>query len=626
MSQRLLRALLAGVIGAAVGSACLLVLYGWRSQLVSEFDVTPPRQLTGVYEAERDDNSGLTFAWTGEVLALRLPGLDRQVAWTLELRARSARPETPELTFYADGAKLAAVPSTPDFSTVRVDIPAKPERRGVVITVGSSSTVVPGPHDPRKLGVMLDRLELSSGGFARAPHAAVAAAAICTAGAAAVLSIAGASPIVIAIVTLFFGLSSAALLARGFAPYGGYPETLGTLAAVVWIVCGVAWLVTWWRRREPQSWFPGFVLTASAAFVVLKLSVLLHPNMPVGDAMFHAHRFHDVLGGRYYFTSIAPGNYSFPYPPGLYVFAMPFADLVRRGTADMALLRTIVTAIDALAAAVLAWGLVRGGTSRVAAACALVLYHVVPLDYRIATVGNLTNAFAQSLAVLAFAVIAAPFARRRSVELLLITATLLAAFLSHTGTFAIGAASSGLIALVIYWRGGVTERATAHVILASTIAAVVLAVALYYGHFGDTYRAEWTRISTETATAAPDAGGRGIGTRASGVPRSFYLYLGIPATILAAWGLVLLRRRYPARLVCTIGGWIAACGVFLVLGILTPVDMRHYLAVIPAVAAAGGLALEQGWNGRGAARAAAVGLAAWAGGIFLHTWWSTLSG
>ena len=626
MSQRLLTALLAGVIGAAVGSACLLLLYGWRSRLVSEFDVTPPRQLSGVYEAERDDNSGLTFAWTGEALALRLPGLDRRVPWTLELRVRSARPETPELTFYADGAKLAAVPSTPDFSMARVEIPANPGRRGLVITVGCSSTVVPGPQDPRKLGVMLDRLELSPGGFVRAPNAALASVAIWTASAAAVLAIVGAGPIIIASVTLFLGLSGAALLARGFAPYGAYPETLGTLAVAMWIACGLAWLVARWMSRDTESWFPDFVLIASATFVVLKLSVLLHPNMPVGDAMFHAHRFHDVLGGRYYFTSIAPGNYSFPYPPGLYVFAMPFADLVRRGTADMALLRTIVIAIDALAAAVLAWGLVRGGASRVAAGCALVLYHVVPLDYRIATVGNLTNAFAQSLAVLAFAVIAAPFARRRSVELLLIIATLLAAFLSHTGTFAIGAASAGLIALLIYWRGRESERTTAHVILASTIAAFVLAVALYYGHFGDTYRAEWTRISTETATAAPDAGGRGIAARASGVPRSFYLYLGLPATILAAWGLVLLRRQYPSRLVFTIAGWIAACGVFLLLGVVTPVDMRHYLAVIPAVAAAGGLALEHGWNGRGVARAAAVGLAAWAGGIFLHTWWSTLSG
>ena len=253
------------------------------------------------------------------------------------------------------------------------------------------------------------------------------------------------------------------------------------------------------------------------------------------------------------------------------------------------------------------------------------LYHAIPLDYRIATVGNLTNAFAQSVVVLAFAAIAAPLARRRSIELMLITITLLAAFLSHTGTFAIGAASAGLIALAIYWRGGTAERSTAHLVMASTVAAVVLAVGLYYAHFGETYRAEWARISAETASAAPDAGGRGIGARASAVPRSIYLHLGIPATILAAWGLTVLRRGYPPRLVLTLAGWIVACGVFLVLGIVTPVDMRHYLAVIPALAAAGGLAFAHGWHRAGTARATAALLVTWAGAIFIHTWWSTLS-
>ena len=76
--------------------------------------------------------------------------------------------------------------------------------------------------------------------------------------------------------------------------------------------------------------------------------MLLHPNMPIGDALFHAHRFQEVLAGKLYFTSIAPGNYRFPYAPGLYVAAIPFAGFVRRGLADMTLLRMIVCADDAL--------------------------------------------------------------------------------------------------------------------------------------------------------------------------------------------------------------------------------------------------------------------------------------
>ena len=71
--------------------------------------------------------------------------------------------------------------------------------------------------------------------------------------------------------------------------------------------------------------------------------------MPIGDALFQAHRFQEVLAGRYYFTSIAPGNYQFPYAPGLYVVAALVRGLVRRGLADMTLLRDIVCAADALA-------------------------------------------------------------------------------------------------------------------------------------------------------------------------------------------------------------------------------------------------------------------------------------
>jgi hypothetical protein len=64
------------------------------------------------------------------------------------------------------------------------------------------------------------------------------------------------------------------------------------------------------------------------------------------------------------------------------------------------------------------------------------------------------------------------------------------------------------------------------------------------------------------------------------------------------------------------------CLLFLVLGILTPVDMRHYFAAVPvvAVAAAIGVGIER-QEGRTITAAALLALAA-AGGI--NAWWSTL--
>src|SRR5262245_64169370 len=108
-------------------------------------------------------------------------------------------------------------------------------------------------------------------------------------------------------------------------------------------------LLTQARRRTALRNTARFAVAFSAAALFLKLLVLLHPNMGVGDTMFHAHKFQAVLAGNLYFTSIAPGGYAFPYPPGLYVFTSLFAGLVRRGTADMALLRIVCASADAAA-------------------------------------------------------------------------------------------------------------------------------------------------------------------------------------------------------------------------------------------------------------------------------------
>ena len=86
------------------------------------------------------------------------------------------------------------------------------------------------------------------------------------------------------------------------------------------------------------------------------------------------------------------------HPPGLHVFASVFSGLVRRGAGDMALLRIITCSVDAVAACcygmvVRAWG------NRPAGAMAVAIYHLMPLDLCGAHHGNLTNAFAQAVAV-----------------------------------------------------------------------------------------------------------------------------------------------------------------------------------------------------------------------------------
>jgi len=208
--------------------------------------------------------------------------------------------------------------------------------------------------------------------------------------------------------------------------------------------------------------------------------------------------------------------------------------------------------------------------------------------------------------------------------------TLAAAYLSHTGTLAILFAATVAIAILFVVRGGPALRPAAAAVAVATLAAAALAVAVYYAHFTDTYRTEFARIGHETASGAADAGGRTIEQRLRGVPYALRLYLGTPVLLLAALGAAdWFRRGRHERLVLAIAGWVVACVAFLVIGIVTPVDMRYYLASLPALSVAAGFGASQAWGvGRGSNRvfwrlAAALLLAA-AISTGVHGWWAAL--
>src|SRR5262249_44334232 len=126
------RALAAALLGGLLGAAGIALFYAWRPAVAIDFDRDLPRNVTGVYAPERDRATGLTFAWTTADAVIRLPGVDRRVPWTLDVRVRGARPnlaDNPDLTIVVDGATLTTMYTTPDFADVRVTIPARPERR-----------------------------------------------------------------------------------------------------------------------------------------------------------------------------------------------------------------------------------------------------------------------------------------------------------------------------------------------------------------------------------------------------------------------------------------------------------------------------------------------------------------
>jgi hypothetical protein len=632
MMRSLGRAVAAAILAAFAGAIVLALAYGGSSALNVHFDETPPRGIIdGIYTAERDPNTGLTFVWTGETATIDLDDFDRRVDWLLQIRVRGARgggAPNPDLLFFVDGVLVLTHPSQVDYEDVQVPIPSQPARQGLAISIRASSTFVPGPSDPRALGVMLDSLTLTPSAIALPPRAALTGVAVASAALGAAIALLGVTPASTVGTAILLSAALAALVARGFGPYTDYADvvartTIWTGVVATLLAAGVRRL-----RGTPFRNTAKFALAFTAAAFLLELLVLLHPNMPIGDALFQAHRFQEVLGGRYYFTSIAPGNYQFPYAPGLYVFAIPFAGLVRRGAADMTILRTTVCAADALVGLLLYDMATRVRGDRLAGALAVGLYHLIPLGFAVVVAGNLTNAFAQSLSVAALALMVSPAVRlEHRAAVLGLAAILAAAFLSHTSTFAIGSVGVCVIAFLFWWRGGPALRSPAAAVLLAVIAAVVFAVVVYYAHFVDTYRTELARISGETAAAAPDAGGRGIADRLASVPRYLHIYFGVPVLALAAWGTAFLWRRAARdRTTLVAAGWLVTCGLFLLLGILTPVDMRYYLAAIPALAlfAASGTAIA--WASGSLSRGIALTLLAWTVLVALRSWWDTLGG
>src|SRR4029450_995935 len=101
---------------------------------------------------------------------------------------------------------------------------------------------------------------------------------------------------------------------------------------------------------------------------------------------------------------------------------------------------------------------------------------------------NMTFAFGQSMAVLTLAAVAA-FASTPQAWLPAIGLFVLAsiAFLSHVGIFPLLLASMMAAAAVYWWRGGAPLRPAVWCIAVTGLAAAVLSIVLYYGHFPESY-------------------------------------------------------------------------------------------------------------------------------------------
>ena len=645
---RLMTACLAGCAAAAVAAVSLVAVYQWRPALRLGMDRPLPAGVSGFYPLERQGKT--SFAWSGGEARLEFGYLDRRGPWTCRADLINWRPPAAgpaRIQIRSGGSLLVERLLGEPTASLDFTIPANPALSGIDIVFNVSPTFRPGPQDPRELGLAFDEISCEpAGGFTPRPAASVIARG---AGAAAIAGIVVGLAGLPAIAALGAGSALAAAqawsLAAGGAVYSLTSPPVFLLAGLFGLFCLLPVAVASGVMRRPLSTPALLAVVVSASGFYLKLIFLLHPDKDIVDAVFHAHRFDWVLAGRFYFTQLSTSATPFPYAIGLYVFSAPFALL----TSDhVTLLRIVVCAAEAAAGALLYPLILRAWGDRATGVAAVLMFHLLPLPYAVIGNANLTNAFGQSAALVTMvAAISWSFERRAALALAGLTALASLAFLSHVGTLAFLLPTLLLLAALYLAAGGRALRRPALYILAATGLALVLAIGLYYGHFGGVYRphiekaraAITGKSGAASAVAAPDpAPARKAPPLQLGVKGALDQTrgsLGWPIIILALAGAFRLTvRRRADRLVLGLGAWLFASAAFLGWSAARAVDPRYVqdawefigrvqLATSPAAAILAACGATWAWRsglGPRVAGGVLVGAAVWGAARAVSAW------
>jgi hypothetical protein len=562
-------------------------------------------------EIDQDERQ---YTWTSEGIRLVVPYLDRSQAHELALTLAAGRAEgapLPTITPAVDGVAGSPVEIPNSFTTLRVAIPATSSTRAVV-TLRVTPTFDPGPHDERMLGVIVRELRLTPATGAFMPSLAVAGwLAVAVGALAAGLLLCGLQGLVAAAVLSVSTAVIVWLTLLDGAFLGPFVDAL-VQVGVVALTLGLAVFAARSRAAQVPDW--AVALGLILAGTVIKLAIVSHPQITVGDGVFQVHRAHMVRGGQYFFTSITPRPFfEFPYAVGLYVTAMPFWSWFPRELDQLWLLRTVVLVADGLAGFALFGVARRAWPASPAALLVAGLWPLARAPFEALCNANLTNAFGQSVFGLAMAGLAwtAIGGRAWAVVAAGATGVLAASFLSHFSTLSVGVPLVGIVATLLLVGGRPEVRWKGAWIAVACLLAVGLSYAVYYRHFGEVYRQTVERVMSDApveTTGSSIAASPGVklqrwltgGSDDYGLP-------GAPLAVATIAGAVLLwrnRRRDPWTLV--LGGWLAIWVGFTALGILTSVQMRVNLAAAPMFVCVGAYAIGQLFARGPGARAVAI--------------------
>jgi Na+/glutamate symporter len=109
------------------------------------------------------------------------------------------------------------------------------------------------------------------------------------------------------------------------------------------------------------------------------------------------------------------------------------------------------------------------------------------------------------------------------------------------------------------------------------------------------------------------------------LPRGLAVTFGVPGMLLAIAGVVQLAARpRPSPVQRLVAMWLAVCGFFMVVGIVTPVDLRHLLAALPVIGILVAIGFAGGWRSGPIGRALGVAAAGWMAWVCAVSWTGAL--
>lgn len=543
-------------------------------------------------------------AWTtAQAATITLDGLDRSRDLTLAVTAAARRPHPPALSLRADGYEIGTRQLTREWDTWTMTVPAR-RRDGLTLTFAVADLYRPNPRDIPH-GAVIKEVAIASTGWWWPPLPVLITAAIVGAALGAAFGLVNMSRWAATLGLLVGAVGSAAAVYQGTAAVTPWnvPATGAALAALAGaVVFRLAHTVR--TRRVPESSLLildlGQFFVVACALLWFNLLFWLNPETPAGDLIFHVNRFRRTMNGDYYFTEGTPGGWA-PYAVGFYVVAGWFRQPTLFWQSGNAL-HVIAAVADSAASFLLACGIRRVWQAPGIALLALVGFHAVSAEFQIHAIGYMTNAFAHPVSVMALAVLTIAAPVLASVCALPLT---ILAFLSHTGAFiTLSAIFIACITVLGVTRTAESRRLAIGMLLVLLIAWAV-SIGVFYSHFGDVYRDLLTRTRPIPATLPVQRaeahqtmwvpGWPALIQRLAAVPGYVHKYLGFPLIVLALAGVWQTRRRTDV-LTRLLQGWLAACLGLFVLGQISSIDVRYYLAAGPPLAIFAASALADAWT------------------------------